>query len=70
MSDVTAIYMGPKDGKFAVNVKPTNVPEGNLGGAGVVKLFDNEADAQAFVAAINNNNLAQPKEDAFVKSAS
>jgi len=67
MADVTANYIGQADGKFAVNVKSA-VPSGKLGDAGLIEKFDNEADAKAFVEAINNNKLAQPAQDGFVKS--
>lgn len=36
------------DGQYHVNVKPKNVPEGNIGGGGVVHHFDKRADAVNF----------------------
>jgi hypothetical protein len=69
MAEVIANYIGQRDGKYAVNVKPTTVPAGNLGGGGVVKSFDTAEDAKAFADAVNKNqNLTPPDKDAFVKS--
>lgn len=70
MADVTASYIGQSDnGKYSVNVKPMNVPAGNLGGGGFVQYFDTKEDAEAFVEAVNNNQNIKPNtEDSFTKT--
>ena len=65
MTQVMAVYLGKKDSKYAVSVKSNNV---SFTGTGFIKLFDSEEDAKTFVAAMNSQNLQQPKMDMFQNS--
>ena len=40
---MTINVLGQNGGKYLVQVKPENVPEGNLGGAGVILQLDKES---------------------------
>lgn len=61
---MSAKVIGIENGKVSVNVKPDNVPKGNLGGGGMIVQFDTKEQADAFVKKENketestsNNNV-------------
>lgn len=66
MSDVS-VKVTEFNGKPAVSVKPTNVPAGNLGGAGTIQVCDSKEQAAELAKTIEAK-YNNPQGDTFVPS--
>lgn len=70
----TAKIIGQSEnGSYKVNIKPENVPKGNLGGGGVVVPAKDAEQAKALVEFYNNRPNVPleriPQQDTFVSNS-